>query len=193
MELWFSSPFNKLIKRAPVGKACLSNLDILYEAEICDLEIKGSLLVSQWGELQRYLMKNSVRLPVPRSLRLVRLDGPDVVRHAGPQSFDQLVGLVLDLGARRSGPFAACSVHLGVAGVCQTAEQNEILSPCLTGRVSAGTCSLTTSSTQSGRWREHLCFVPRNRPRRMWPFRHSGGWQSWRRNVIKNISVVSLD
>ena len=38
MELEFSSPFNKLIKRSSVGKASLSNLDILYQAEICDLE-----------------------------------------------------------------------------------------------------------------------------------------------------------
>ena len=31
-------PFNKLIKRSSVGKASLSNLHILYEAEICNLE-----------------------------------------------------------------------------------------------------------------------------------------------------------
>ena len=47
MGLEFCSPFNKLIERSSVSKASLSNLDILYEAEICDLEIKGSLLVSQ--------------------------------------------------------------------------------------------------------------------------------------------------
>ena len=37
MGLEFCLPFNKLIKRSSVGKASLSNLDILYEAEICDL------------------------------------------------------------------------------------------------------------------------------------------------------------
>ena len=47
MGLEFCSPFNKLIERSSVSKASLSNLDILYEAEICDLEIKGSLLVTQ--------------------------------------------------------------------------------------------------------------------------------------------------
>ena len=58
-----------------------------------------------------YLMKDPVRLPVPRSLGLIRLDGPDVVRDAGPQLFDQLVGLALDLGARSGGAMAASPVH----------------------------------------------------------------------------------
>ena len=49
MELDFSSPFNKLIKRSSVGKASLSNLDILYQPEICDLE-RGEIQceLNQW-------------------------------------------------------------------------------------------------------------------------------------------------
>ena len=62
--------------------------------------------------MKAYLMKDSVRLPVPRPLGLIRLDGPDVVRHAGPELFDQLVGLVLDLGPRCGGPVSASPVHL---------------------------------------------------------------------------------
>ena len=58
-----------------------------------------------------YLMKDPVRLPVPRSLGLIRLDSSDVVRDAGPQLFDQLVGLALDLGAGRGGAMAASPVH----------------------------------------------------------------------------------
>ena len=58
-----------------------------------------------------YLMKDPVRLPVPRSLGLIRLDGPDVVRDTGPQLLHQLVGLALDLGASRGGAMAAASVY----------------------------------------------------------------------------------
>ena len=57
-------------------------------------------------------MKDSVSLPVPRSLGLIRLDGPDVVRHAGPQLFDQLVGLALYLRPGRGGSVSASSVNL---------------------------------------------------------------------------------
>ena len=51
-------PFYKLVKWSPEGKASLSNLDILSKAEI------------------GYLVEDSVRLPVPGSLRLVRFDRP---------------------------------------------------------------------------------------------------------------------
>ena len=57
-------------------------------------------------------MKDSVRLPVPRPLGLIRLDGPDVVRDAGPQLFDQVVGLVLYLGPGGGGPVSSSPVHL---------------------------------------------------------------------------------
>ena len=57
-------------------------------------------------------MKDSVGLPVPRPLGLIRLDGPDVVRDAGPQLFDQLVGLALDLGPGGGGAVSASSVNL---------------------------------------------------------------------------------
>ena len=64
------------------------------------------------GKVKCYLMKDSVRLPVPGSLGLVRLDGPDVVRHTGSQLFDQLVGLVLDLRPGCRGSVPASSVNL---------------------------------------------------------------------------------
>ena len=57
-------------------------------------------------------MKDSVGLPVPRPLGLIGLDGPDVVRDAGPQLFDQLVGLALDLGPGGGGAVSASSVNL---------------------------------------------------------------------------------
>ena len=47
MGLELCLPFNKLIKRSSVGKASLSDLDILHEAEICDLEREGGKLY-QW-------------------------------------------------------------------------------------------------------------------------------------------------
>ena len=46
-------------------------------------------------------MQDPLVLPVPRFLRLVRFDSPDVVRHALHQRLDQLVGLDLDLGPGR--------------------------------------------------------------------------------------------
>ena len=46
MGLELCLPFNKLIKRSSVGKASLSDLDILHEAEICDLEREGSYYIS---------------------------------------------------------------------------------------------------------------------------------------------------
>ena len=45
MGLELCLPFNKLIKRSSVGKASLSDLNILHEAEICDLEREGSYYI----------------------------------------------------------------------------------------------------------------------------------------------------
>ena len=71
-----------------------------------------SELISSGDKLNVYLMKNPVRLPVPGSLGLVRLDGPDVVRDTGPELFHQLVGLVLDLRPGCRGSVPASSVNL---------------------------------------------------------------------------------
>ena len=68
-------PFNKFVKWSPVSEAGLSNLDILHQTEISNLR---SEVFERNTQQIAHLMEDPVGFPVPRSLGLVRFDGPAV-------------------------------------------------------------------------------------------------------------------